>query len=156
EHGWTCSAAPVHDPVTGQLLGIVDLTGPWKTVHPLGLALATAAARTMEEGLADGRRDRDARLLRRDGDLATRSTDLLVSPDGSMLAGEQWAAPPKPLEIPEGGGEILLGDGSLAAAEPLGHGEAYLVRRIGLSAVGHAPAKPPERGDEDTDEEAKG
>jgi PAS domain S-box-containing protein len=156
EHGWTCSAAPVHDPVTGQLLGIVDLTGPWKTVHPLGLALATAAAKTMEEGLADARRDHHARLQRRYGDLATRGTDLLVSPDGYVLAGERLATPPRPLTIPEGGGEILLGDGSFAAAEPLGHGEAYLVRGIGRSSVGAAPTKAPERADEDADEEPKG
>jgi transcriptional regulator of acetoin/glycerol metabolism len=156
EHGWTCSAAPVHDPVTGQLLGIVDLTGPWKTVHPLGLALATAAAKTMEEGLADARRDHDARLLRRYGDLATRSTDFVVSPDGSVLAGERSAALATPLAIPEGGGEILLGDGSFAAAEPLGHGEAYLVRRIGLCAVGAAPTKAREHADGGAHEEATG
>jgi len=31
---WTCAAAPVHDPESGQLLGIIDLTGKMTTVHP--------------------------------------------------------------------------------------------------------------------------
>ena len=123
-HGWTCSGAPVHDPVSGRVLGVVDLSSPWEIVHPLSLELVTTAAQALEQCLADARRDSDARLRRRYADLATRATDLLVSPDGYVLAGERFAAQPKPLAIPEGGGEILLGDGSLAAAEPLGHGEA--------------------------------
>jgi hypothetical protein len=43
-HGWTCSAAPLHDPRTGRLLGCVDLTGPANTAHPHSLALVSAAA----------------------------------------------------------------------------------------------------------------
>jgi len=43
-HGLTCSAAPLHDPRTGELMGSVDLTGPANTVHPHSLALVTAAA----------------------------------------------------------------------------------------------------------------
>ena len=47
-----------------------------------------------------------------------------------MLIGDD-VAHAKPLDIPENGGEIAMGDGSLAVAEPLGRGEAYLVRRPG-------------------------
>jgi len=43
-HGLTCSAAPLHDSRTGELMGSVDLTGPANTVHPHSLALVTAAA----------------------------------------------------------------------------------------------------------------
>jgi transcriptional regulator of acetoin/glycerol metabolism len=46
-HGWTCSAAPLHDPRTGRLLGCVDLTGPANTAHPHSLALVTAAAQAV-------------------------------------------------------------------------------------------------------------
>src|SRR5919197_715114 len=155
-HGWACSGAPVHDPVSGRVLGVVDLSSPWQRDEPLSLEFPTAAARALEQCLADARLHSDARLRRRYSHLVTRTTDLLVSPDGYVLAGEQSVAPLTPLTIPEGGGEILLSDGSLAAAEPLGHGEAYLVRRIGRSSVGAAPTKAPERADEDADEEAKG
>ena len=46
-HGWTCSAAPVHDPVSGRLLGCIDLTGPANTAHPHSLALVSAAAQSV-------------------------------------------------------------------------------------------------------------
>jgi transcriptional regulator of acetoin/glycerol metabolism len=46
-HGLTCSAAPLHDSRTGELMGSVDLTGPANTVHPHSLALVTAAAQAV-------------------------------------------------------------------------------------------------------------
>jgi hypothetical protein len=51
-HGWTCSAAPLHDPRTGQLLGVLDLSGPLQTAHPHSLALVNAAARMVEAVIA--------------------------------------------------------------------------------------------------------
>lgn len=51
-HGWTCSAAPLHDPRTGALLGVLDLSGPLQTAHPHSLALVGAAARMVEAVLA--------------------------------------------------------------------------------------------------------
>ena len=127
-HQWFCSGAPVHDPVSGQIVGLVDLSSFWKIAHPRSLELVSAAARTMERCLLDNRRDRDARLRRRYSDLMTRSTDLLVDREGYALDGEE----PRhrtPIEVPEGGGELVLQDGSVAVAEALGQGEAYLVRR---------------------------
>ncbi len=50
-HGWTCSAAPIHDPETGELLGVIDLSGEASTAHPHSLALITAAARMVESEL---------------------------------------------------------------------------------------------------------
>src|SRR4051794_8200457 len=155
-HGWACSAAPVHDPVSRRVIGVIDLSSSWQRNDPLSLEFPTAAARVLEQCLADARRDSDARLRRRYSDLATRATDLLLSPDGYVLAGERLAAASEPLAIPGDGGEILLSDGSFAAAEPLGHGEAYLVRRIGTSGVGAAPTKPREHGYDDADEGANG
>jgi hypothetical protein len=125
---WVCSGAPIHDPVSGRLVGVIDLSSPWRIAHPRSLELVTSAARTTEQCLLEGRRDHDARLRRRYGDLATKTSDLLVNREGYLLIGDD-VAHPKPLDIPENGGEIAMGDGSLAVAEPLGRGEAYLVRR---------------------------
>ena len=127
---WVCSGAPIHDRVSGRLVGVIDLSSPWRIAHPRSLELVTSAARTTEQCLLEGRRDHDARLRRRYGDLATKSTDLLVNREGYVLIGDD-VAHPKSLDIPENGGEIAMGDGSLAVAEPLGRGEAYLVRRPG-------------------------
>src|SRR5919197_4303399 len=51
-HGWTCSAAPVHDPVSGRVLGVVDLSSPLEKGEPLSLEFATAAAQALEQCLA--------------------------------------------------------------------------------------------------------
>jgi len=139
-HDWICSGAPVHDPVSGRVVGLVDLSSLWKLAHPRSLELVTTVARKMEQSLVQVRRDRDARLRRRYGDLLTTSTDLLVNDDGYVLDG----AEPSPLGIPEGGGEVVLRDGAVAVAEPLGQGEAYLVRRA-ASRRGKAPAQALER-----------
>ncbi|WP_416901026.1 GAF domain-containing protein [Micromonospora echinospora] len=49
---WTCAAAPIHDPVTGRLLGAVDITGGDHLANPQSLALVRATARAAEAWLA--------------------------------------------------------------------------------------------------------
>jgi hypothetical protein len=44
-HSWVCTAAPVHDPVTGRLIGVVDVAGPAMTGHPCTMALVVSVAR---------------------------------------------------------------------------------------------------------------
>ena len=146
-HQWVCSGAPLHDPMSGETIGLIDLSSLWKTAHPQSLELVTAAARTIEQNLLHARRDRDARLLRRYSDLASRSTDLLVNREGYVLTGDE-SAHPTPLDVPEGGGEIVLDAGSVAAAEPLGQGEAYLVRRLHPRGARAAPVQALERAEE--------
>src|SRR3954465_7209550 len=141
---WVCSGAPIHDRVSGRLMGVIDLSSPWRIAHPRSPGLVAAAGRTTEQCLLQGRRDHDARLRRRYGDLTTKSTDLLVNRDGYVLIGED-AARPEPLDLPEGGGEIAMDDGSLAVAEPLGQGEAYLVRRLAPRRARAARAESLER-----------
>ena len=126
---WVCSGAPIHDPVSGRVVGAIDLSSPWRIAHPRSLELVTAAAATTEQCLLETRRDHDARLRRRYGDFTTKSTDRLVNREGYVLIGDDPARA-KPLDLPESGGEIAMDDGSLAVAEPLGQGEAYLVRRL--------------------------
>ena len=144
---WVCSGAPIHDRVSGRLVGVIDLSSPWRIAHPRSLELVTSAARTTEQCLLEGRRDHDARLRRRYGDLTTKTSDLLVNREGYVLIGDD-SAHPKPLDIPENGGEIAVGDGSLAVAEPLGRGEAYLVRRPGPRRARAARGEALERAEE--------
>ncbi|MDH6117312.1 hypothetical protein ABH930_001703 [Kitasatospora sp. GAS204A] len=51
QHAWTCVGAPVRDPRTGRVAGVVDLSGPARGVHPQLLALAVTAARLAETEL---------------------------------------------------------------------------------------------------------
>lgn len=50
--GWTCAGAPVRQPGTGKILGVVDISGPPSTYQRGNLALAMAIARQIETGLA--------------------------------------------------------------------------------------------------------
>lgn len=47
-HNWVCWASPVHDPVTGTKLGVIDLSTTWDRTHPIGLATARVLATLIE------------------------------------------------------------------------------------------------------------
>jgi hypothetical protein len=49
---WSCAAAPIHDPVTQAILGIVDVTGGEDLGSPQTLGMVRAAARLAEAELA--------------------------------------------------------------------------------------------------------
>jgi transcriptional regulator of acetoin/glycerol metabolism len=61
-HGWTCSAAPIHDPESGEILGVLDLSGSFRTGHPHSLSLVSAVARVVEARLSQELERRDERL----------------------------------------------------------------------------------------------
>lgn len=50
-HSWVCWAAPLHDPVTGAKLGVLDISTTWERTHPIGLATARVLARLVEQAL---------------------------------------------------------------------------------------------------------
>ncbi|MBM9466232.1 GAF domain-containing protein [Nakamurella leprariae] len=79
---WTCVAAPIHDPATGRLLGVVDVTGGVEVAGPQTLALIRAGALLAEAELA--------RLATRDR--ADRGRGA-VGPAGSVLVPEAFAVP---------------------------------------------------------------
>ncbi|WP_315705358.1 MULTISPECIES: sigma-54-dependent Fis family transcriptional regulator [unclassified Bradyrhizobium] len=60
---WTCAAVPVHDPSDGELLGVVDISGPASTFNPQSLALAVAVGHHVESVLAQQARQDKEQLL---------------------------------------------------------------------------------------------
>jgi transcriptional regulator of acetoin/glycerol metabolism len=48
---WTCAATPVRHPLDGELLGIVDISGPAASFNPQSLALAIALGQEIEATL---------------------------------------------------------------------------------------------------------
>ncbi|MBN3509782.1 GAF domain-containing protein [Mycolicibacterium nivoides] len=62
-HPWTCAGAPIRDPRTGQVIGIVDVSGPASTVHPTTVALVDLVARLAESHLREAH-DRTLNRLR--------------------------------------------------------------------------------------------
>jgi hypothetical protein len=131
---WTCSAAPVHDPDTGKLLGIVDLTGKLDTVHPYSLGCAMATAQAVESHLRVLMAERDARLRARYEDrvAAAGRHASLVTPSGRVISGDDavsWIGAGR-VELPAGGGDLTLPSGVAAVAHPVGDEEAFVVRAL--------------------------
>lgn len=131
QHAWWCSAAPIHDPATGSLLGVVDLSGPMATAHPHSLALVMAAAARAEDMLRMQRtaaddRLRDAYLHRSAGGAAHRTA--LIAEDGRVLLAHPagWLA--GRVEAPSEAGVPVLAGGLAFEAEPLGRGGAWVLR----------------------------
>jgi len=50
---WSCAATPIHDPTSGALLGVLDITGGDDIVVPQTMAMVRAAARMAEAELAN-------------------------------------------------------------------------------------------------------
>ena len=80
--GWTCAAAPIRDPATGQLLGVIDVTGGDPVAHPHSLALVRAAARVAEQQLG-WQPDRASGILRSAGTVPDR-LEILGRNDGLL------------------------------------------------------------------------
>jgi hypothetical protein len=128
---WTCAAAPVTDPDTQQVIGVIDLTGEMSTVHPHSMAVATATAQAVEAQLRCTMLDRDGRLLARFGDQLSSGSGphALVAPSGRVIASQPlgWL-PTGRLNLPPGGGRVPIGGGRALIAEVLGREDAYVVR----------------------------
>lgn len=108
-HPWTCAAAPIHDPATGDLLGVIDLTADLRTNHPHTLTLATLAARTAEAAL-QFRALQLAERLRAQWEAAIagrRTPSALFDPHGHPIAWRGMDAPPAGLDA-EGVGDVEL------------------------------------------------
>lgn len=87
QHPWYCTASPIHDPRTGDLLGVVDVSGPALTLHPAISALVETAVRLGESLLW---RHHEMRLerLRRSAEhvLTTMRAPLLLVDDHGWVA----------------------------------------------------------------------
>lgn len=64
-HPWSCTAVPVHDPSTGALLGVIDITGGNDAVAPATLPLLEAAVAAVEAELHIRRLDEQREAPRR-------------------------------------------------------------------------------------------
>ena len=128
---WTCAAAPIHDPASGRLVGVVDLTGRFGTVHSHSLALAVTSAKTVEMQLRAEQHERDAAVQARHiGRIIECAAPerALVGADGRVLLSEPRGWAPRIVEIPSGGGELILPGEVRAVAEPLGRDGWFLLR----------------------------
>lgn len=150
-HPWTCSAAPIHDPSTGELIGVVDLTAALRTAHPHTLALAALAARAAEVTLRVHQLEQAGAFRERwEAAIAgRRSASLLLDPRGRVIASRGLDTPPTRIELgPEADDHVRSPDGRIWECQPLRGGAVilWLARRsaersprLSLRLLGHRP-----------------
>ncbi|WP_419587080.1 GAF domain-containing protein [Streptomyces sp. Qhu-G9] len=134
---WTCTGAPITDPRDGRLIGVVDISGPWETMHPATLAWVDSVAKLAEARL----RERHLASLDR---LRSVAAPVLARIGGRALAVDRdgWTAAItgmpylERLALPAtiGSDRIWLPSLGLCSVEPLPGG--WLVR---ASDEGSAP-----------------
>jgi transcriptional regulator of acetoin/glycerol metabolism len=113
---WSCAAAPVHDPVTGALLGAIDVTGGDHVASPQVLTLVRATVAAVESELRWQRREQLQRAVVRRPPPLTR-----VAPRLDVLGRERarLTLPAGPVELSLRHSELLL---LLAEAAVAGEG----------------------------------
>jgi hypothetical protein len=109
-HGMTCAAAPIREPESGRLLGVLDVSGDFHTGHPHTLALVGAVARVAEDRI-------EARGWSRDDELRAAYLDWLRASRCERSA-------------------LVAGTGRVLAASPRGWlGSRLRLRRDGRLAL---------------------
>ncbi|MGY1836584.1 transcriptional regulator [Blastococcus sp. SYSU DS0510] len=133
QHPWYCTAAPLHHPVSGELLGVVDVSGPALTLHPVIGALVETAVKLAESQLWRHHEHRLERLRRsaRAALETVRGPVLLVDDDG-WVAHRSGIAVRDRIEVPRP--DRLLAVPGLGLCTPERLGEGWLVRPRGPGA----------------------
>jgi hypothetical protein len=128
QHPWYCSAWPMHDPRTGDLLGVVDVSGPALTLHPAIRILVESAVRLAEGRLAELHRGHLERLRRvAEPLLAGTSGPLLVVDDLGWVAHHAGLARRDRIPVPQEHHPLAVPGLGLCVPERLADG-GWLVR----------------------------
>jgi hypothetical protein len=146
QHPWYCTAAPIHDPRTGELLGVVDVSGPALTLHPALTSLVDSAVRLAESRLWRLHRDDLDRLRQRVEPLVgSVAGPLLVVDDHGWVAHHAGLSYRDRIEVPQPGHALAVPGIGLCLPERLDGGwlvraeQASSVVRARLSLTGSRP-----------------
>ncbi len=101
QHAWYCSASPVHDPRTGEVLGVIDVSGPALALHPaVGVLVETATRLAQAELWLSHQKRLDALRQLAEPLLAGSTEPSMVVDDNGWVAhrtgifvGDRIAAP---------------------------------------------------------------
>lgn len=129
---WGCAAAPLVDPWTGRTIGVLDVSGPSRGMHPAELALVQLAARmTSSELVARHRAALDRLRARAAPLLAALTGDALAIDHAGHLAAAIGSRTPDRVALPDrlAAGRVWLPTLGPATAEPLDGG--WLLRLEG-------------------------
>jgi hypothetical protein len=127
QHPWYCTAAPIHHPVSGELLGVVDVSGPALTLHPVIGALVETAVKLAESRLWRHHEQRLERLRQSaHAVLAAVHGPLMLVDDHGWVAHQSGIAARDRVEVPRADRLIAVPGLGLCAPERLGEG--WLIR----------------------------
>jgi len=128
QHPWYCTASPVHDPRTGDLLGVIDVSGPALTLHPAIGALVETGRRLAEAQIWRWHQQRLDRLRQAGEPLLAAGPALVVDEHGWVAAGA--GAPVGARVAAPRAGEPIAVPG-LGACLPERLAEGWLIRPVG-------------------------
>ena len=139
QHPWYCTAAPVHDPADGSLLGVVDVSGPALTLHPTIRALVTTSVQLAEARLWRHHEEHLEQLRRTAAPLLTASEGpLLVVDDHGWVAAQQGVSGRDRIAVPQPDRtRCRAGSGPVPARAAAGR----LADPADRIAAGHRPAR---------------
>ena len=132
---WGCAAAPLRDPWSGRTLGVLDVSGPSRGMHPAELALVEMAARLTALELVEQHRVELERLRAHAAPLLARigGEALAVDGEGHLAVGVGSRLPDRvALPTDLAAGPVWLPTLGAATAEPLAGG--WLLR-LGVDEV---------------------
>ena len=113
-HPWSCTAVPFHDPDSGALLGVVDITGTATAVAPHTLSLVEATVAAAQAQLRVERLQLAATLASRP---ARRRTSSSAARPGSARAGGAGAGGAKEGSLYRNSPQLLGRDQALLSIE---------------------------------------
>ncbi|WP_327088646.1 GAF domain-containing protein [Nonomuraea sp. NBC_01738] len=124
-HVWSCSASPIIDPDTDEVLGCVDISGTAPSLHPATVALVSATAKLAETQLALRMHERDERLRRRYDALRDHDS-ILITATGRVIGGDPSGLLGERVPVPVPGESISLPGDRAGLLEPFHDG--FLLR----------------------------
>src|SRR5699024_2989495 len=91
-HPWVCSAAPIRDPMSKKILGIIDLTGPSEYAQAHSLSVAQSISHIIEQKLLQNAKQTNDYLLNYYDNFKRRnpsSSILLLNKDLSPIKADE-------------------------------------------------------------------
>jgi hypothetical protein len=139
-HAWVCAGAPVHDPATGQVLGVIDVSSGIRAAHPYSLAMVSATAKMVETLLANQHALKLERLKGSFYEQVARrraGARALIDPRGRVIASHPEGWLPGPLLAAGPHRWLAPGSSLILTGEPFGDGY-FMVGRSGGGRPGIA------------------
>jgi hypothetical protein len=140
-HAWVCAGAPIHDPVTGEILGVIDVSSGIRAAHPYSLAMVSATAKLVETHLANRQAIHAERLRARFYARVARTrgaAEALVDRRGRVIASHPEGWLPGPLLAAGPGRWLAPGSTLVLSGEPF-DADTFLV---GAATQNPTPAAP--------------